>query len=327
MPNCSGLASFSHIVYNLNVTMEAPSLSEMNSGGVVPRRFERRHMFGINIAGYIEVLKPLPSVLLGFIGFSAAFIAGGGGFSPRLALVFFTVLVASAGANGLTNYLDRNIDARMRRTCVRVLPSGAIHPAGKVLPLIFSLMALGLGLAWYLHPYVFIADAAGTVVAATWRKKVTCVYPQGLLASCAPLFMGWLAVSQSLNWELWLLCLLIAAWLPLHVWSVNISCRDDYLQAGIHYFPINLAVKDSIKVLLALSFVLYAVSLVLYFVGDFHWLYLVLANVLGIIMVAGAVRLVASHASGDAWKLYKLSSFPYLGILFLVMCLDIWLIK
>src|SRR4030042_1894506 len=74
------------------------------------------------IANYLEVLKPLPSALLAFIGFAAAVIAGDGFHSPRLALVFVTVLIAAAGANGLTNYLDRFIDARLRRTCLRVLP-------------------------------------------------------------------------------------------------------------------------------------------------------------------------------------------------------------
>jgi heme o synthase len=277
-------------------------------------------------ASYLEVLKPLPSALLAFIGLGAAVIAVGGRLSPRLALVLAAVLIASAGANGLTNYLDRDIDARMQRTCWRVLPSGTISPPGKVLPLVLGLIAIGLGLAWYLGPYVFLADASGTLVAATWRKKVTCVYPQGVLASCAPVLMGWLAVNRSLSWELLLLCFLIAAWLPLHVWSVNIAHRDDYRQAGLNYFPINLEVKDSIKVLLVFSLVLYAVSIAIYFVGNFSWLYLVFANILGIVMVFATVRLVFSRAAGDAWRLYRLSSFPYLGVIFLVMCLDIWLV-
>ncbi len=290
-----------------------------------PRLFLRKGGAFGTVLKYIEVLKPLPSVLLAFIGFAAAVIAGGGQLSPRLALVLLTVLIASAGANGLTNFLDRAIDARMQRTCWRALPSRAISPPGKVLPLVLSLIAIGLGLAWYLHPYVFLADASGTLVAATWRKKLTCVYPQGVLASCAPLLMGWLAVNRHVSWELLLLCLLITAWLPLHVWSVNIAHRDDYRQAGIKYFPINLEVRDSVKLLLVFSILLYTFSVALYFVGGFGWLYLVLANILGIVMVYAAARLVISRAADDAWKLYRLSSFPYLGVIFLVMCLDIWI--
>lgn len=294
--------------------------------GKVVLSSRKGHGFSV-ILSYVEVLKPLPSVLLAYIGVGAAVIAGGGQLAARLGLVAAVVLIASAGANGLTNYLDRDIDARLRRTCWRALPSKKIYPPEKTLPLIIGLIGTGLALAWTLHPYVFIADAAGTLVAATWRKKVTCVFPQGVLASCAPVMMGWLAIKQSLTLESWLLCLLIAAWLPLHVWSVNIAHRDDYLNAGLKYFPINLENKDSVRVLLAFAIVLYAVSLSLYFIGNYNWLYLALANILGIAMIMASLRLVRSHHTGDAWRLFKLSSFPYLGVIFLAMCLDIWLFR
>ncbi len=242
-------------------------------------------------------------------------------------LVLVAILLTAAGANGLTNYLDREVDARMQRTRDRPLPSRHIYPAWKVLPLIISLIIIGLALAWKLHPFSFAAGLVGVVVAATWRKKVTCVYPQGVIASCAPLLMGWFAVKPAFNLELLLLCILIAAWLPLHVWSLVIANRDDYLQAGLSYFPINVATGKAVKILLAFSLVLYASSISLYFVGHFGWLYLASANLLGILMVYGGIRLVMSGASGDAWKLYKLSAFPYLGLLFLFMCLDIWFIR
>ncbi len=66
-------------------------------------------------------------------------------------------------------------------------------------------------------------------------------------------------------------------------------------------------------------------SIALYFIGGFAWLYLAAANLLGVLVVYAGLRLVTSGASRDAWKLYRLSAFPYLGILFTVMCLDIWL--
>ena len=286
----------------------------------------KRRTLLVVLLNYLEVLKPLPPVLLAFIGVCAAVVAGGGALNLNLLLVAATILTAAAGANGLTNYLDRDIDARMRRTCTRVLPSGAISPPSKALPLIIGLIIIGLVLAWLLHPYVFLADALGTLVAATWRKKVTCVYPQGVLASCAPVLMGWLAVTRSLSWELLLLCLLIAVWLPLHVWSVNITHREDYRQAGINYFPINLEVKDSVKVLLAFALLLCAVSISLDFVGGFSWLYLTFAVILNAVILYATLRLFFSGAAKDSWRLYRLSAFPYLGVIFLIMCLDIRLL-
>lgn len=285
----------------------------------------QRYSIVRTILTYTEVLKPFPSVLLTFLGVSTAFIAGRGQLSSRLLLVLVAVLVASAGANGLTNYLDRDIDARMQRTRHRALPSKRIYPPQKVLPLIGGLIVTGLVLAWQLHPFVFLADLAGTLVAATWRKKMTCVYPQGVIASCSPILMGWFAITPVLSWELLLLCILIALWLPLHVWSLIISHREDYLQAGLTFFPISCEVKDSVKVQLPFAVVLYATSIAIYFAGSFAWFYLVAANLLGILMVSASTRLVLSSSIRDAWRLYKLSSVPYLGLIFLSMCLDLWL--
>jgi len=278
------------------------------------------------IKNYIEVLKPRESLLLAFIGVATVFIAAGG--QPPLGttlLALFAILIASAGANGITNYLDREFDARMRRTKHRVLPSRRIYPPEKSLPLIIGMIIAGLVLAWFVHPLAFAADLIGTLVASTWRKRMTCVFPQGATASLAPILMGWFAIEPSFSWELVLLSLLILAWLPLHVWSIMVSNREDYIGAGLNFFPMNVPVRTAVMVLLAFGFVLYGVSIALYFVGGYGWLYLILANILGIMMLLACSRLLGENISKNAWRLYKLSSFPYLGLIFLAMCLDIWL--
>jgi protoheme IX farnesyltransferase len=281
------------------------------------------------IRNYIEVLKPGASLLLTFIGVCAAVIAGDG--RPpldKLLLTIITILVASTGANGLTNYLDRKVDAKMQRTRQRALPSKRIYPPEKVLPLTISLTVIGLTLAWFLQPtyrLCFIADVVGTTAALVWRKKATCVFPQGVLAGCAPVLIGWLAIRPTFGWEVGLLCALIAIWLPLHVWSVMIVNREDYISAGLTFFPMSLEVREAVKVLLLISLVLAAAAISLYFVGGFALLYLTAASLLSVIMVYATSRLVIASTSQNAWRLYKLSAYPYLGVIFLTMCLDIWL--
>ena len=277
------------------------------------------------VRSYFEVLKPRASILLTFIGICAAIIAGDGDLSPNLLLISLTIFLASAGANGLTNYLDCGLDAMMQRTRHRTLPSRRVYPPEKVLPLTIGLVIIGLALCWYLHPLCFISDLVGTIAAVVGRKRATCVFPQGMIASCAPVLIGWFAIKPVFSWEILLLCILIAFWVPLHVWSVMIAHRDDYISAGQNYFPLRWEVKGAVRVLLMFSLILYASSLVLYFMSSLAWLYLVFANLLGIAMVYSSSRLVISSTSQDAWRIYKLSAFPYLGLLFLVMCIDTWL--
>ena len=279
------------------------------------------------IKDYFEVLKPRETGLLTFIGVCAAILAGGG-YPPvtPLLLVLVTIFVASAGANGLTNYLDRDVDARMQRTRHRALPSKRIYPPEKVLPLTISLVVIGLALAWWLHPLVFLFDLIGTTAAVVWRKRVTCVFPQGTVASCTPVLMGWLAIKPAFSWEILLLCVLIALWLPSHIWIVMVANREDYLSAGIGYFPVNREVKTVVKIIFSFCLALFGAAIGLYFAGNFGWLYLAVASVLSVTVIYTALRMMLSRMSKDSWRLYKLSAFPYLGLLFLAMCLDRWLL-
>ncbi len=278
------------------------------------------------VKNYIEVLKPRETLLLGFIGLCAVIVGAGGSPSPGILLAAVaTILIASGGANGLTNYLDRDLDAKMGRTQFRVFPTRRIYPAWHGLVWILILVATGLVLSWWLHPYAFAANLVGTAAAVVFRKRVICVFPQGAIAGCAPVLMGWFAVNPAFNWEIGLICLLIVAWLPLHVWSVMISHREQYIGAGLTFFPMNVPVKSAVAVLLFFALALNVVGVSLYFVAGYGWLYLTAAVILGAMMLFASTRLVTSYSSRSAWKLYKLSSFPYLGLIFLAMCLDIWL--
>ena len=279
-----------------------------------------------SIRKYIEVLKPKETSLLIFIGALAAVVAGKG--SPPLG-IFLLSLVAialgSGGANGLTNYLDRDVDARMQRTQHRALPSRRIFPPRKVLPLVVSLVAVALAMAWVLHPMCFLFGAIGVVAALSWRKTWA-THLLGIISGCAPVLVGYLAINHQLNLTILHLCLLIAAWVPLHVWSLMISHRDDYLRAGVKIFPVTWETKDAIKVLVVLAVLLYGISIALYRFGDFGIAYLVVANILGIAIVIATFRLLFTGISQDAWRVYKLTAFPYLGLIFLTMGLDLWLV-
>jgi len=280
---------------------------------------------GKSIIDYITVLKPRETVLLTFIGVCAAIIAAQG--KPPLnvlLLAMAAIALGSAGANGLTNYLDRHVDARMQRTHMRALPSKRIVPARKALVWSVFLILAALAVAWYLDPLCFAFGLVGTVAASIFRKRVMCVI-QGGIAGCAPVLIGYVAVTHHLDIQILLLCVLIAVWIPLHVWSVMIANREDYLQAGVAYFPITWRVKDAIKILMVLSVLLYAASIALWAFDNFGWLYFAVANILGIVMVYANYHLLKSRLTQDAWKVYKLSAFPYLGLIFIALCLNFWI--
>jgi len=278
------------------------------------------------VLDYLNIIKPRETALLVFIGTITALVAAGGHLSTgRLLLILAAILVASAGANGMTNYLDRQVDALMERTRRRALPSGRIVPAERALYFTVILTVIGLVMAWFLHPWAFLSDLIGTAAAVIYRKRATCVFPQGMIASCAPILMGWFAVTQAFSWEILLLCVLIIVWLPSHIWSIMTAHQEEYRRAGLGFFPMSSSTRTISRILFVFCLLLFAASIGLYFTGSFGHLYLIIAVISGLTVVCASWRLLVSGASGDAWKMYKLSAFPYLGILFLSMGLDLWL--
>jgi len=275
---------------------------------------------------YIEVLKPRETSLLVFIGLCAAIVAVQG-FPPtaRLLLTIVAITLGSGGVNGLTNYIDREIDSRMQRTRNRCLASKRIDPPEKALIYTITLTVVALVLAWFLHPLCFVAGLIGTITAVIKRKTVLCPF-LGAISSCGPVLIAWFAFKPEFDLLLLLLCILIWIWVPLHIWSAMLANRDDYRGGGVQYFPLSRETKDVVIVLPLLSLLLLTASIAVYFSDDLGVLYLIVAGLLGILMVFANLRLLISGVSRDAWRVYKLSAFPYLGLIFLAMCLDSWLI-
>jgi protoheme IX farnesyltransferase len=285
-----------------------------------------------SFADYIYVLKPRETSLILIISACSALVAAStlNGVFPIKDFILTVVAIAlgGAGANGLTNYLDRNVDALMKRTCNRILPAKHIRPPEKVLALALILIIAGLVMAWFLSPICFFIGLVGVLASGIWRKTISCTF-FGIVAGSAPILIGWYAITRQPSIDVMpaLLFCMIACWTPTHVWTLMIANREDYESAGLHYFPLSFKDADVIKMLAVLSIALSIFAVLVYFlVGKFHWLYLCVAVILSLIMIIANLRLLFNPTSRNAWTIYKLSAFPYLGIIFTVMAIDAWLI-
>lgn len=280
---------------------------------------------------YIEVIKPKETSLLLFIGLCSFLIAAkitAGVSTDDFLLAILAILFGSAGANGLTNYLDREVDARMKRTCKRPLPDKRINPPEKAIPLIILLILSGLISAYILSPLCFFIGLIGVIASSVFRKTVSCTF-LGIIAGSSPVLIGWYAITKHPTIEILpvLFFLMIALWTPIHVWTLMIANRSDYENAGLRYFPLSCKDSTVIKILVVLSIALAALTLSVYFsTHKFHWLYFIVSIILNIILITASIRLWLNPVNKNAWIIYKLSAFPYLGVIFAVMTLDIWIL-
>jgi len=151
-----------------------------------------------------------------------------------------TALLAS-GASALNQLLEREFDAKMRRTQDRPLPSGRLQPttvaifggvcsvAGLVyLALAVNLLTSVIG-AVTLVSYLFIYTPLKRV---TWLNTVIGAVPGAL-----PPLMGWTAARGELTGEGWALFAILFFWQLPHFFAIAWIYRDEYAKAGFKMLP------------------------------------------------------------------------------------------
>src|SRR2546423_3038618 len=110
---------------------------------------------GAAVGDYIEILKPRVMSLVVFTGVVGLVMAPGH-LHPVLAVVAVLCIAVGAGASGAINmWYDRDIDAVMRRTALRPLPSGRMLPGE----------ALGFGVVLAVGAVIIMWLAINTVAA------------------------------------------------------------------------------------------------------------------------------------------------------------------
>jgi len=297
------------------------------AGQAVPRK---SGWFRTHILPYLVVTKPTSVWLLVFTAVAGMVLAGGAAQPLGWWLLALTAITAGcAGANTLTCYIDRDMDGIMERTRGRPLPGGQIKPPERALVWGVFLAGFSLVLAWLLHPLACLWMALGlfdnVVVYSLWAKRRTCTnIILGSVSGGMPTLFGWSAVRGDITWLPVLMGLLVVLWTPNHIWSLAIRYRDDYARAGVPMLPVVHHLRRSMAIIAAAQFLTFITSLALYIVGGFGPLYLWVALISGIVVVAGQLYLLVRPTTANAWLMFKISS-PHLFLLFLGMILDVLL--
>ena len=151
--------------------------------------------------------------------------------------------LAAGSANALNCYVDRDIDAVMRRTGHRPLARHDVSPRGALIfGIVLGVVAVGvIGLAtnWLAGALTALAIAFYVVVYTMMLKRRTAQnIVWGGAAGCMPVLIGWAAVTGSLAWPPIVLFAVVFFWTPPHFWALAIRYRDDYARAGVPMLPV-----------------------------------------------------------------------------------------
>jgi len=271
-------------------------------------------------------MKPRIIPLLILVAIASALIAQRGFPSPPKVIgLLVSGTLASGGALALNSYLEMDIDAKMRRTKRRPLPSGRIVPPNRALLFAFIMLFLGILLAYFTLPLTsvfFIALGAFVYVPVytLWLKPRTIwnIVLGGFAGSCAAL-AGWYAVTGDYWYIAAVLAALVFVWTPSHFWSLAVITEEDYSSVGMPMLPSVVGVAKASKAIVINTLLLIPVSLLVYpyFRGLGSVVYIVSALVFGAFLLYTNIKLYASPTKDNAWLAFKFSS-PYLAVIFLI---------
>ena len=188
---------------------------------------------------FLELTKPrIVSLVLVTIatGYVMASPAGVPALVPLLHTLFGAALVAG-GTNALNQVLERDVDALMRRTARRPLPSGRLSVGAATA---FAWL-IGVGGIAYLAMLVNAMTAllsAATLVSYVFlytplKRRTPLATLVGAVPGALPIVGGWSAAGASLGVEALVLFWILFLWQLPHFLALSWLYREDYARAGL----------------------------------------------------------------------------------------------
>jgi heme o synthase len=310
-------------------TPVAPAAAGPTRISPTPTTIRRRPSRLAHVRAYVALTKPRIIELLLVTTLPAMVVAAGG--LPRVGVVVATMVagtLAAGSANALNCYLDRDIDAVMRRTGHRPLARHEVSPHGALLfGVVLGVVAvelMGLATNWLAAGLTAAAIGFYVVVYTLLLKRRT---PQNIVwggaAGCMPVLIGWAAVTGSLAPAPLVMFGVVFFWTPPHFWALAIRYREDYQRAGVPMLPVVASPVRVAREIVGYAWLTVATSLALWPVAT-GWIYGVLAAAAGGVLLVEAHRLLARTRAGRnarPMRLFHLSN-SYLAFVFVAMAVD-----
>ncbi|MEO6873244.1 MAG: heme o synthase [Opitutaceae bacterium] len=276
---------------------------------------------------YLELTKPRLSLLSVFtvlVGYLATRPLHGGG---RLALLAVGTVLAAGGVAALNQWMERDTDARMKRTSDRPIPSGKV-PDGSAFVLgmlmciisLFLLFAKVNALAAFFTLLTIISYLLWYTPAKRWSRWSTEI---GALAGAFPPLIGWAAGEGRITALGWILFGVLFFWQIPHFMAVAWTHRRDY--SAVH-FPM-LPVRDATgRWVAGWSFVttlaLVVVSVLPTFLGLATVYYLGAATACGAWFLWRAIQFLRADGRDLAARKLFLASIAYLPLVLIALVAD-----
>ncbi len=189
------------------------------------------------LAAFFELTRPRVTLAVTLTSAAGFYLAS----SARLDLLLLLhtlvgTTLLSGGAAVLNQFLEREADGRMKRTCKRPLPSGRVGETDAFIAGGILIVTGSLYLAFLTN---LLAAFLGCVTSVLYlfvytplKKKTPVCTTIGAIPGAIPPLIGWAAATGSLDFHAFLLFAILFAWQFPHFLAISWIYRDDYKRAG-----------------------------------------------------------------------------------------------
>jgi protoheme IX farnesyltransferase len=251
---------------------------------------------------YFALTKPRVMSLVVFTGM-CGLLAAPGHIHPVLGFTaVLCIALGAGGAGALNQWWEADIDALMKRTAKRPIPTGrlprqdALH-FGTALAAA-SVMIMGLANGWLPAGILALSIVYYALIYTVWLKPRT---PQNIVigggAGAFPPLIGWVAVTGDITAMPLLLFAIIFVWTPPHFWALALFVKTDYAKAGIPMLPVVAGEAATRRQILLYSVVLLFVSVTPWAIGGTGPIYGAAALALSAVFLALAFAVYRHRAA------------------------------
>ena len=275
------------------------------------------------VGNYWSLIKSLQTGLLLLTGLSGYMSARCPVYNLSMILgISGSLFLAISGSTVLNMWYDRDIDAKMNRTCWRPIPSGKVKPI-EALILGLSLSVLGVGWAFFIDtPFgvvIFLGLFFDVAIYTIWLKRRTAwSIVWGGLSGGMPILAGRVVGIGHFDWIGICLMFAIVFWIPTHNLTFSMRYFDDYRNAGIPTFSSVFGFSATRK-FIAISSILAAIAMVFSAIGiGAHIGYLRVLALLSIGLLVLAMSSLLRPSEKINFSLFKYASLYMISSMLLI---------
>ena len=285
------------------------------------------HNWRSTVSDYWTLTKPEVNVLVLASTLAGFYLGSRGPLSGlRLAHKLLGTLLVASGTATLNQFIEREYDARMRRTANRPLPAGRLAPSWALGfgVLLSAAGALDLALAVNALSSLLALLTLGSYLAfyTPLKRRTPLCTLVGAFPGAMPPLIGWAAARGSLGREAWVLYAVLFLWQFPHFLGIAWMYREDYARAGyIMLPPKDVDGRFTGREIFVFTLALLPVSLIPVFLNQAGAIYCLGASLVGLAFLFCGARLAHSRSNALARRLV-LASVIYLPLLFALMMVD-----